>query len=164
MAELVSLAASWVGVGAALLAVFAAASVFGARSLFTVSIGVAVLTAFAACALLALGQGEGGLALALLGGGVAPVLLLGGMLLSNRSAQPRTRGLPWLSMVAAGAAAAAMLWAAPAIDGAQTIAAPPGGAPLALAAIVFVAVVGCVALLAYGERGVLGAVRGGRDA
>lgn len=159
MSALTAQAAPWVAAGAALLAVLAAASVLGARSLFTASVGIAALCACAASAMLALGQGEGALALALLGAGVAPVLLLGGMLLSNRSVQPRACGRPWLSIIAAAAAAAAMLWTAPAIDGAQAIAAPRGGVPLALVALVFVAVAGCAALLGYGERGVLGRSR-----
>jgi len=161
MAALTAQAAPWLAAGLALLVVFAAASVLGARSLFTASVAIAALCACAAGTLLALGQGEGALALALLGGGVAPALLLGGALLSNRAVQPR-RGRPWLSVFAAAAAAAAMLWAAPSTGGGEPISASRGGAPLALAAIIFVAVAACAALLGYGERGVLS--RRSRDA
>jgi len=90
-------------------------------------------------------------------GGLAPVLLLGGVLLSSRAMKPRTRGLPWLSIGAAAAAAAAMLWAAPSLDLQQQQIAPPrGGASPALGALVFIAAAACAALLGYGERGVLG--------
>jgi uncharacterized MnhB-related membrane protein len=126
-----------------------------ARSLFMVCVLSAALSGLAAVALLALGRGEAAIALALVGAGVAPILLMGGVLLSARTVKPRRRGAPWLSTLAAALAAAAVLWAAPDIAASPPIAAAPGGAGLALAALIFVAIAGCAAMLGYGERGVL---------
>ncbi len=163
MATLLTLALPWFAAAALLLALAAAASILWARSLFSASIGMAALCACAASALLAMGQGEGALALALLGAGMAPLLLLGGVLLSSRAVQPRARGTPWLSILAAGAAAAAIVSAAPGLREAAQIPAPPDDLPLPLVAIVFVAVAACVALLGFGERGLLTGARGSRE-
>jgi hypothetical protein len=160
MSDAAAQALPWIAVTAILLTLAASAAVLRTRSLVSACLGVAALCACAAGALLALDHGEGALAVALFGVGVAPVLLLGGVLLSSRAVKPRGRALPWLSILAAVAAAAAMLWAAPTIDATQAIA-PRSELPVALFAIVFVAVAACGALLGYGERGVLGAGRGG---
>ncbi len=131
-----------------------------ARSLFSVSMFVAVAGALAAAALVALGAGEAALMQALFGIGVAPVVLLAAMLLSARAAKPRRDGRPWLTIVAAVATAVAVLWILPEMG-------PPSSAPTRtgggfdlgvtawLAVLVFVAVAGAVALLGYGERGAL---------
>jgi hypothetical protein len=121
MAGLADQATPWLAIAAMLLALFAAARVLAARSLFTAAVSVSALAACVSAALLALGQGQGPLALALLGAGVAPVLVLGGVLLSNRAAQPRAKGAPWLSIAAAVGAGAAMMWAAPSIGAAPAI-------------------------------------------
>jgi hypothetical protein len=160
MSALAAQAAPWLAAALILLAAGIAATVLGARSLLSVAVSIAAVCGCAAGALLALGQGEGALGLALLGAGVAPVLLLAGVLLSGRAVQPKARGLPWLTIGAAGAAAAAMLWTAPMIEPTEAIAAPRGAAPLALTAVVFVAVAACVALVGYGERGFIGGSRG----
>lgn len=164
MTAIVSQALPWSAVIAILLGAAAAIAVLGARSLFSMCIALAALSACAAGALLALGQPDGALAFALLGAGIAPIVLLGGVLLSNRAVKPRVRGAPWISIGAAVFAGAAMLWAAPTLDLGAAIAAPRGGLPIALAALVFAAIAACVGLLGYGERGVLGAMRRGRDA
>jgi hypothetical protein len=135
------------------LALGAAVAVLTARSLVSACVSLAALCACAAAAVLALGYGDAALALALLGVGVAPVMLLAGVLLSSRAVKPRRA--PWLSIAAAAAAGAAMLSAAPELDCAKEIAAPREPSA-ALAALVFVAVAAAVALLGYGERGVLG--------
>ncbi len=162
MTDMLAQALPWMAVIAILLAAAVAIAVLAARSLFGVAIAIAPLCACAAAAMLANGHGEAALAVALLGVGVAPTLLLGAMLLSNRAVKPRTRGLPWFSIAAAGAAGAAMLWAAPTLDLPHPVAAPHDGMPVAVAAIVFVALAACIALLGYGERGVLGDLRKGR--
>ena len=163
MAELVSSVLSWLAVVAMLLGAGAAVAVLWTRSLFSACVGLAALCGCAAAALLALGYADGALAVGLLGVAIAPVLLLGGVLLSSRSVKPPTRRLPWLSIVTAALAALAMMWAAPTLDFHQAIEAPRGGASLALVALVFAAVAACAALLGYGERGVLTA-RKDRDA
>jgi hypothetical protein len=163
MAELASSMLSWLAVAATLLGAGGAVAVLWTRSLFTACVGLAALCACAAAALLALGYADGALALGLLGVAVAPVLLLGGVLLSNRSVKPRARRLPWLSIMAATLAGLAMIWAAPTLGLQQPIQAPRGGVSIALVALVFTAAAACVALLGYGERGVLTA-RNDRDA
>jgi uncharacterized MnhB-related membrane protein len=156
MAALVPQTLPWIAVAAMLLSAGAALALLTARSLFGVCIALAALSACAAAALLALGYADGALALAAFGAGIAPVLLLAGVLLSSRAVKPRARGLPWLSIAAAACAAAAMLWAAPTLGLAEPVAAPRGGVSLALAMLIFVAIAACVALLGYGERGMLG--------
>jgi hypothetical protein len=163
MAQFVAQALPWVAIVAMLLGVGAAIAVLAARSLFSACIGLAALCACASAALLGLGYADGALALAAFGVGIAPVVLLAGLLLTGRAVKPRARGRPWISIIAAACAATAMLWAAPTLGIAEPIAAPRGGVPLALAALVFVAVAACVALLGYGERGALAAPRKGSD-
>lgn len=131
-----------------------------ARSLFSLSMFAAAAGALAAAALVAMGAGEAALPQALFGVGLAPVVLLACLLLSTRAAKPRRQGRPWLTITAAAAAAGAVLWAAPELG-------VPASTPIrdaarfdlpltaSLAALMFVAVAGAVALLAYGERGAL---------
>jgi len=146
----------WLAIAAMLLGSGAAGAILLARSLFSACVGLAALCACAAGALLALGYADGALAMALIGAAIAPVLLLGGVLLSSRSVKPRARRLPWLSMLVAAMAALAMMWAAPTFDLQPPIQEPRGGASIVLAALVFAAVAVFTALLGYGERGVLG--------
>ena len=157
MADVAPHLLSWLAVAAMLLGVGAAAAVLWTRSLFSACVGLAALCACTAAALLALGYADGALALGLLGVAIAPVLLLGAVSLSNRSVKPRARRWPWLTIVAATLAGLAMLWAAPTLDLLQPIQAPRAGVSIALVALVFAAVAACVALLGYGERGVLNA-------
>lgn len=164
MAEPITLALPWIAAVCGFMALAVAVAVLTARSLFSVAIGLAALSACMSGALASLGYGDGAVALALFGGAIAPVLFLAGVLLSSRAAKPRKRGAPWLSIIAGGLAAAAMVWTAPSLGAGEAIATGHGGAPIALAALVFVAVAACVALLGYGERGVLGGAREGRDA
>lgn len=165
MGNVVMLALPWVAAVAASLALAVALAILTARSLFSAAIGLAALSACVSAALAALGYGDGAVALALFGGAIAPILFLAGVLLSSRAVKPRKRGAPWLSVIAGVLAATAMVWAAPSLDaGGDTNIDGPRGALVALAALVFVAVAACVALLGYGERGVLGGAREGRDA
>jgi hypothetical protein len=163
MAELASPMLDWLAVAVMLLGAGAAAAVLWARSLFSACVGLAALCACAGAALLALGFADGALVVGLLGVAIAPVLLLGGVVLSSRSVKPAARRLPWLSILAAASAALAMMWAVPALELQQPIQEPRGGASIALVGLVFTAVAACVALLGYGERGVL-AARKDRDA
>lgn len=161
--DLISQALSWAALAAIALTAVAAAGVLMARSLFSACVGLAAVCASGASALLALGYGDGALTLALGGAGVAPVLLLAGVLLTARAAKPRRGRFPWLSMAGALAAGAAMMWVAASLAPGEAIA-PPGGVSIAFAALVFVAVAACVALLGYGERGILHSADRGRDA
>lgn len=154
---------SWLAVAALLLSAGAAVAVLSARSLFSACAGLAAMCACAAAALLALGYADGALALGLFGVAIGPVLILGAVSLSGRSVKPRARQAPWLSIAMAALAGIAMTWAGPSIQFEQAIEAPRAGIPLALGALVFAAVAVCVALLGYGERGVLNA-RDDRDA
>jgi hypothetical protein len=110
-------------------------------------------SACAAVALVAVGAGEGALALALFGGALAPAMMLAAVLLSARNAKALKNGPIWLSAIAALVAGAAILWAAP------ELAAAPPAQPLAsaaapwIAAVIFAATLGVVALLGFGERG-----------
>jgi hypothetical protein len=137
----------------ALAAIAAALTALSVRSLFAMCMGLAGAGACAAIALLALGAGEGALAMALFGAALAPVLMLAGVLLSARTAKALKHGPIWFSAVAASAAGAAIVWAAPELAVAPAPPALSGAAAPWLAALVFVAVLGVVALLGFGERG-----------
>jgi hypothetical protein len=146
----------WMAVSTAALLLLAVFAMLAARSLFAVAVGCAVLCACASAALAALGYDMASVAVALLGG-VAPILMLGGVLLSARAVKPRKRLSPMLSIAAGACAATAMLWGALRMDPDVAIAPSRDGGLVAFAPLVFVAVVGCSALLGYGERGVIDA-------
>ncbi len=136
-----------------LAAIAAALTALSVRALFATAMGLAGACACAAVALTALGAGEAALALALFGAALAPVLMLGGVLLSARAAKALNHGPIWFTAIAAAATAVAVAWGAP-----ELAAAPPsrgldGAAAPWLAALVFVAALGVVALLGFGERG-----------
>jgi hypothetical protein len=160
MTGFVQLAAPWMAVSAVILALIAAAAVFMARSLFTLAMSIAAFCACMAGGVAALGFGDASLALAVFGAAIAPVVLLGGMLLTARSVKPRKSALPWLSIVAALGAAAAMLWAIPTIDLSASITKAQGSSGADVVAVLFAACVGCIAVLGYGERGVLESRKG----
>lgn len=160
MGAIVSHVMPWMAAGAGMLALLAGFAVLTARSLFSASVGLAAVCACLAVALAALGHGAGALAMALFGAGLAPVLLLGGVLLTSRAARPRKRGAPWLSIATGAAAAVAILWAAPSLGVTDAMAPARSDALLVVAVLVFVAIAACAALLGYGERGVLGRGRG----
>jgi hypothetical protein len=137
----------------ALGAIGAALAALSLRSLFAMCVGLAGASACAAVALVGVGAGEGALALALFGGALAPAMMLAAVLLSARTAKALKNGPIWLSAIAALVAGAAILWAAP------ELAAAPPAQPLAsaaapwIAAVIFAATLGVVALLGFGERG-----------
>jgi hypothetical protein len=127
-------------------------------------VSVAAMCAVGAAATLAFGYGVAGVALALFGAALAPVLLLAGVLLSARAAKPQARGAPWLTLACGAAAAGAILWPAPELAAAaRPLSAIAGSHTLWLAVLVFVAAAACAGLLGYGERGVLERRAGDRD-
>jgi len=138
-------------------AIAAALGAVTARALFASVMYLIVVAALAGAAILTLGVGDAALALFLLGVGVAPILLLGAILLSVRAAKPRRSGTPWLSIGASIAITAALAWGVADLGVAGTGLATESVSPLApwLAPLVFVACAACVALLGYGERGAL---------
>ncbi|HRP10715.1 MAG TPA: hypothetical protein PLK37_06755 [Terricaulis sp.] len=140
----------------ALAAIGAALIALSVRALFATCMALAAVSACAAVALMALGAGEGALALALFGAGLAPVLMLAGVLLSARAAKAMKHGPIWFSAVAAGAVGAAIVWAAPELARAPAAPALSGAAAPWLALLLFVAALGVVALLGFGERGPFG--------
>lgn len=145
----------WLGFGFTVLAAATAASVAAARTHFATCVLVAVTSVLAALALLCFGAGEAALAVALLGVGVAPVLLLGGVLLSTPAIRNKRRGASWLVIFAVGAASMALIWATQDAAPPQTVLPAPLGLGAWLALLVFVAGFVCTGLLGYGERGAL---------
>lgn len=129
-----------------------------ARSLFAMCVALVAAGALAAGALLALGAGGAALGQALFGVALAPVILLAALLLSSRAVKPARGGRPWLTIAAASAVAAAILWGAPELAGPSTArVAPAPAAPITpwIAPLIFVAAAACVGLLGFGERGAL---------
>lgn len=152
----VASAGPWLAAGLVFVAIATAIAVVNARSLFVMSVAVAATSAVAAAAVLALRGGDGALALAAFGVGLAPVILLAGVLLSARVTKTPARAVAVLSIVGITGAIAVVLLVAPELRDAQPR--PIGGGDAAdiwLAALLFVVAVGCAALLGYGERGVL---------
>jgi hypothetical protein len=154
--------AAWLAVALALGVAVLAVAMLRARSLFITAAATAGMSAVAAGVLLLLGGGDGALTLAAFGVGVAPVVLLGAVLLSARTAKGSRRG--WIAhaiALAAAIGAAAMIapeWASQA----RAVAAQES-MPLWLALLLFAVSVGCVAVLGYGERGVLERQERGAD-
>lgn len=137
-------------------ALAAAVSALLARSLFAMCIYLSATGALGAAAALALGAGDAGLAIALFAAVWTPLLLLAAMLLSARATKTVRRGVPWLSLLAAFAAVAAIFAVAPDL-GAPVV--DRSDATLAvsawLAPLLLVAAAACVGVLGYGERGAL---------
>jgi hypothetical protein len=153
------MATTWLGHGLALaFALLAAAASIAAalsRTHFVMSIYAMATAVFAALTLLLLSAGQAALALLIVGGGLTPVVLLSGVLLSSRKigAKGRSRGF-WLIPLAT-AAGLAMIWSGRDVV-AHRIAAPAlAGIGAWLAPLLFAAAASCVGLLGHGERGVL---------
>ena len=142
---------------ALMVAVIAAAlGALLARSLFMMCVCLVAAGAVATAVVLALGAPGAALALAIVATGWAPLLLLGGVLLSARATKGGRDDPPWLSIVVGAAVASAIVWAG--ADIGASIAAPLAAAPSIgfwIAPLVLVAAGGCVGLLGFGERGVL---------
>lgn len=144
-------------------AIAAALGAVTARSLFATVMYLLMVGALAGAAVLALGVGDAALALLLLMIGVAPTLLLGGVLLTTRAAKTRRGGAPWLSLAGGFAVALVLGWGVSDL-GAANIATHAGPGALApwLAPLAFVAAAACLGLLGYGERGALEKQSGAR--
>jgi hypothetical protein len=108
---------------------------------------------------------DAALATALSGVGLAPLLYLGAIVLSGRSARSYPRGSYLLTGVAcfvlAVAIVASLSGFLAASDNAVAFPQPPGVSAL-LGVVVFVGVLVGVGLLGYGERGLLARGRGDR--
>ncbi len=140
-------------VAATLAAAFAALT---ARSLLALCLCLAAVGALAAAVLLALGAGDAALTMAIVVAAWAPVLLIGAVLLSARSAKSFGAGAPWLSMLAAALAGGAIAFAAPDVGPALARAqAAPDAIGFWLAPLLLVVGVGCYGVLGFGERGAL---------
>jgi hypothetical protein len=133
----------------------AAIAALTARSLFTMAVASAAAAAACAAAALALGAERGALGLALFGVGIAPVLLMAGMLLSARTARATRKGAPWASLAAGAAMVCALAFVAPELSAPRaTLLASADLAPW-LALVVFVAAAACLGMLGFGERGAI---------
>jgi hypothetical protein len=152
----------WLAAGLVFIAIALAIAVVNARSLFVMSVGIAAVSAVSAAAVLALRGGDGALALGTFGVGLAPIILLAGVLLSARVTKAPARGVAVLSAIGVAGAVAVALYVAQDLPHARPQAIASGDAPSVwLAALLFVVAIGCAAMLGYGERGVL--ERQGRD-
>lgn len=144
---------------AVLIACAGAAALFAlsTRALFAAVAACASMSALAAVACLLAGGGDAALALAAFGVGLAPVVLIGCVLLTARAAKPGRGRALWFGGGVAIAALALTAFFAPEFAEPARMARPDIGAPgLWLAGLVFVAIVGGVGLLGYGPRGILG--------
>lgn len=154
--------AAWLAVTLALGVAVLAVAMLRARSLFITAAATAGMSALAAGVLLLLGGGDGALTLAAFGVGVAPVALLGAVLLSARAAKG-SRGAWIAHAIALAAAIAAGVMVAPEWASEPRAAAAQESIPLWLALLLFAVAIGCVAVLGYGERGVLERQERGAD-
>jgi hypothetical protein len=157
----------WLAVAFALVAVIGGLAAGAARSLVGVCLSLVAVGASAACVLLLRDQGDAALAMVLVVCGWAPLLLLGGLLLSVQTTKPLSGGRPWLSVAAACTAAAVLLLAPLDFDLARNAAAPDDGDVsfvLWMTPLIFVMAIAAIGLLGYGERGALEGDRTGRDA
>lgn len=145
--------APWLVVFLTLLLAAIATAVLRTRSVFVMHVGFASAASVAAAILLAAGAGDGALVLAAFGVGIAPVWLLGSMLLSTRAAKPAPRSLGLLVLlgVLVGAAGAGLI--APEFAFADRPAASSAPPTFWLVVGVFSAAIGAAGLLGYGERG-----------
>ena len=127
-----------------------------ARSLFAMCMNLGAAGALTAAAILAMGEGDGALVVALFAAVWAPILLLAAMLLSARAAKPKRGGAPWLSALSAAAVAAGMWFIIPDLAPAPADSAAPMSMLGAwLAPLLLATAAASVGLLGYGERGAL---------
>ncbi|QGZ95609.1 hypothetical protein [Terricaulis silvestris] len=153
---MIAAAGPWLAAVLVFVAIAAAIAVVNARSLFVMSLSIAATSAVAAATVLALRGGDGALALAAFGVGLAPIILLAGVLLSARVTKAPARGVALLSAIGVAGAVAVVLYIAQDLPNARPQAIESGDAPsLWLGALLFVVAIGCAGLLGYGERGVL---------
>jgi hypothetical protein len=155
-------------VGVALAAAFAlvacgfALATALTRTMFLVVLFSCALAVCVSVAVFGMGGADGALALTLVSVAWTPIILLGGVLLTTRSARRTrwTKSAP--AVLAAAASFGAITWASPEL----MVGAAPGlevGAPIeGVAPLMLAAALACVGLLGYGERGALQQPRGRR--
>ncbi len=154
MNTLVPHAMPWLALVLIVAAAVAALGALSARSLVAMCIRLAAAGALGAATLLALGYGTGALSLALFGAGLAPVLLMAGVLVSTQAS--KRAKTPWFSAIAAAGVVGAIGWAATELNALPALPRSDGSSSaLWVALIVFVTAAACAALLGYGERGIL---------
>jgi hypothetical protein len=153
--DLVNLVAPWLSLALVAGVAAIAVAMLAARTMFVMCVALAAMAALGAAALAAMDAGEAGLALAAFGVGVAPVLMLSGVLLSARAAKRSARGLPLISVLAIGVGLLMAVLIAPDLGAAPRTIQPMAPGALWLVGLVFVTAGACAALLGYGERGVL---------
>ena len=148
-------AAPWLAFGLMLGAIAAALGAAMARSMAALSLFVATAGAFTAAALLAFYMPDAALGVALLSVGLAPFVLLSVLLLSARTARPRKGVRPVLAIIAAVGLVVVLAWAMPELDsgGVTPLLRSTPAIAFWIAPLVFVGVLGCFALLGFGERG-----------
>lgn len=139
-------------------ALVAASAALLARALFATSMYFAAAGALAASGMALLANGVGAFAVAIIFVAWAPLLLLGAVLLTTRTTKGQ-RARPWLSVGAACAVGAAVLWVTPELGAAVTVREAEQAAPdfvgAWIAPLLLVAALTCVGLIGYGERGAL---------
>jgi hypothetical protein len=160
-AFLFSGAADWLALALLCAALACALGAALARSLFAMTLSIAACGVCAGVAALARAQEMAGLAQALIWLGVAPIVLLGALLLTTRTARSRKRRPPYAAMIAALAALAIPVW--PAILEFRYALTPAALelAPIAalLGALAFVVAVFALGALGFGERGLFARAR-----
>jgi hypothetical protein len=147
--------APWMALALMCVAFAAALGAVLSRALFVMCMYILAMGALAASALTLI-YGGGAVGVALLFAGIAPVALLGLILLSVRTTKAQRRARPWLSVGAAGVVAVLVLWSTAELDLAAPVEiAPAQSIATWIAPLVFVAVAAFIGLLGYGERGAL---------
>jgi hypothetical protein len=153
-----------VGAIALLLAAFAAcASALASRSFFVLAVRLAAGAALCAAGLASAGAGTAAMAIALGYAIVCPIVLLTIVVPGARAAKTQATIFKALPAALAATVLGVVIIAAPQdlhVLGASL--GTSGGASW-IAALLFAAATGCTALLGYGERGVLGAGKAGRE-
>lgn len=157
---------NWLAVAFMALALTLAAAAVVSRSLFAMALYVCLCAVAVAAATAAIGLDTGALAATTAGGVWLPLLLFMGFALGARAVKPTSGAWPWASLFTVAVLAAIVIWSTRGhallpVDIVGSIV--RGGASITpgLAALALVTAAGCVALLGYGERGVLSQTRRG---
>ncbi|MEZ5996001.1 MAG: hypothetical protein R3C25_09615 [Hyphomonadaceae bacterium] len=149
---------------AAIMVLAAGAACFGlavARSLLGATIYLFIAGAAASVAVGLLGKGAAATMLAVVACGWAIVLLLAAMLLTTRLARTsQRRSAPWATLALGIVLLGVLCFPLRELQAAMGVRETPQYFVPWLAPLLLVAVAGCLALLGFGERGVLG---GGKD-
>jgi hypothetical protein len=154
IAAIIEHAGAWIALALSLGAAAAALGAALARSLFALVMCLAAVGALGAGALMARGEGDAALALALYGFGLAPFILLAVLALTTRAATTRRRPPPWATAIAGLGAVAVLLATAPEFAAsAFDETAAPRGISFWLAPLMAVTAIICLGCLGLGERG-----------